>query len=140
MKPVQKNSMKSNLVNHKLVGFLALFFTLAIVLGAFGAHGLKGKIPSNELDAYKTGILYHLIMTLFALFASQFVKPKMVSGIVAGTFVFSFSIYAASLLTLNNISVPTILRIATPVGGSLMIIFSLLCSYSFLTSQSVKSE
>ena len=37
---------------------------LAVVLGAFGAHALKGQLPDTLLQAYKTGVLYQLVHTL----------------------------------------------------------------------------
>ncbi|NCS90337.1 MAG: DUF423 domain-containing protein, partial [Ignavibacteria bacterium] len=43
---------------------------LAVALGAFGAHGLEGKLTPELLDIYKTGVLYHLIhSTLLAVLA-----------------------------------------------------------------------
>lgn len=33
---------------------------LAVVLGAFGAHGLENKISAKMLDVWKTGVTYQM--------------------------------------------------------------------------------
>jgi uncharacterized membrane protein YgdD (TMEM256/DUF423 family) len=34
---------------------------LAVALGAFGAHGLRERLPPGSLEIYRTGALYHLV-------------------------------------------------------------------------------
>ena len=38
----------------------AIFGCLAVIIGAFGAHGLEGKISPELLEVYDVGALYHL--------------------------------------------------------------------------------
>ena len=38
----------------------ALNAALAIVLGAFAAHGLKARLDEYWLDVFQTGVQYHL--------------------------------------------------------------------------------
>ena len=45
----------------------ALSGALAVMLGAFAAHGLKGSLSAQMLDTYQTGVLYHFIHTLALL-------------------------------------------------------------------------
>ena len=46
--------MKSFIV----IGVIAM--ALGVVLGAFGAHGLKARLEPSLLAAYQTGVEYHL--------------------------------------------------------------------------------
>ncbi|MEO0443678.1 MAG: DUF423 domain-containing protein [Pseudomonadota bacterium] len=41
----------------------ALSGAIAVILGAFGAHGLKGKLADNLLAAFQTGVQYQMIHT-----------------------------------------------------------------------------
>ena len=40
---------------------------LAVIIGAFGAHGLKDKLCEQMLAVYKTGVEYHFYHTLALL-------------------------------------------------------------------------
>ena len=40
--------------------FGALLAALAVLLGAFGAHGLKGKVSPEDLTIFETGVRYHM--------------------------------------------------------------------------------
>lgn len=37
---------------------------LAVILGAFGAHGLKSKISPDDLVIFETGVRYHMYHAL----------------------------------------------------------------------------
>jgi uncharacterized membrane protein YgdD (TMEM256/DUF423 family) len=39
----------------------------AIILGAFGAHALSETLTETELASYKTGVLYHLVHSVYLL-------------------------------------------------------------------------
>jgi uncharacterized membrane protein YgdD (TMEM256/DUF423 family) len=91
---------------------------LAVMVGAFGAHGLKDKLSAEMLKIYHTGVEYHFYHT-FALLAIGLValhfQSKLLtasgSAMVAGIIVFSGSLYALS------ISGVRILGAITPIGG-----------------------
>ncbi|MEG7380590.1 DUF423 domain-containing protein [Bacillus subtilis] len=97
---------------------------LAVGLGAFGAHGLEGKIPDKYLQVWHTGVQYHMYHAL-GLFVVAFLADKL-SGIgsvttagwmmFAGIVLFSGSLY---ILSLTQIS---ILGAITPLGGVAFII------------------
>lgn len=98
---------------------LAAFFGFTGVgLGAFAAHGLKGRLSPEYLAIFQTGVLYQLIhaLALFgvALLAAH-VPGRLVNwagfAFVAGIVLFSGSLY---LLTLTGTSK---LGIVTPFGG-----------------------
>src|SRR4051812_49746778 len=45
-----------------LVGAVAAF--LAVALGAFGAHGLRGRVSPEMLGVFQTGVEYHMYHAL----------------------------------------------------------------------------
>ncbi|KMN14224.1 MULTISPECIES: DUF423 domain-containing protein [Pseudomonas] len=98
---------------------LAAFFGFTgVALGAFAAHGLKGRLSEQYLAIFHTGVTYQLVHTLaiigVALLATQ-LQSRLVTwaGIcfTLGIVLFSGSLY---LLTLSGISK---LGIITPIGG-----------------------
>ena|SRR5687768_10363571 len=103
----------------KIILAAALFLTLAVILGAMGAHSLKGKITPENLDAFKTGVTYHfyhsLALILIGILMEVFKKPALkIAAIlfVIGIICFSGSIYC--LTTMENVS---FLGPVTPIGG-----------------------
>ena len=99
---------------------------LAVILGAFGAHGLKGKIADNLLSAFQTGVHYQMFHALALLglsllllqLSSNAPKAIVVAGYfwVAGIVLFSGSLYGLAL------SGPSWLGPITPLGGLLLIL------------------
>ena len=98
---------------------LAAFFGFTgVALGAFAAHGLKGRLSEQYLAIFHTGVTYQLVHTLaiigVALLATQ-LQSRLVTwaGIcfTLGIVLFSGSLY---LLTMTGISK---LGIITPFGG-----------------------
>ena len=79
---------------------------LAVILGAFGAHGLKKVLGPEEINTFETGVkyqMYHalfLIMLSMATLASEGTKRVVFYLILAGVIFFSFSIY---LLATNSL-------------------------------------
>lgn len=92
---------------------------LAVALGAFGAHGLKGKLAENLFSAYETGVQYHFYHTLallgVALLMQRFQESTalLVSGwlFIGGILLFSGSLYGLAL------GGSKILGPITPIGG-----------------------
>jgi uncharacterized membrane protein YgdD (TMEM256/DUF423 family) len=88
-----------------------------VLLGAFGAHALRGRVADNLLSAYQTGVLYHLIHTVVLLALALHAKRDQTeirlpaSLLLAGIVLFSGSLY---LMALSGI---TRFAIVTPVGG-----------------------
>jgi uncharacterized membrane protein YgdD (TMEM256/DUF423 family) len=99
-----------------LLGSVAAF--LAVALGAFGAHGLRGRLSPDMLAVFETGVRYHmyhaLALILVALVMGRF-SGWLVSTagwcFVAGIVLFSGSLYALA------ISGVTMLGAITPLGG-----------------------
>lgn len=101
---------------------------LSVVLGAFGAHGLKQIVPPETVATYQTGVqyqMYHafaliLVGILFERFPNNFVS---LAGMffIAGIVLFSGSLYLlASLKAMNRVATPGV-GIITPIGGVLFI-------------------
>ena len=90
---------------------------LAIALGAFGAHALRGVLEANQTrDLWNTAVLYHLVhasVLLWAATAEPFLHGAILCWVL-GILLFSGSLYA---LALTKISV---LGAITPVGGLLL--------------------
>lgn len=92
----------------------AVLCFLAVALGAFGAHSLKGVLAANgTLEVWKTAVLYHLAhgIALLALALHGAVNRGACFLFVAGVALFSGSLY---LLALTNIRW---LGAITPLGG-----------------------
>ena len=92
---------------------------LAVVLGAFGAHGLKARMTAEMLAVYQTGVHYHLFHALgllvVGLVATQIADSVFLrwSGwlMLAGIILFSGSLYMLSVSGLRW------LGMVTPFGG-----------------------
>ncbi len=92
---------------------------MAIIFGAFGAHGLQALVTPERLETWDTAVRYHAWMSLFliAVAGTSFqISDWVYRFVVAGLVVFSGSLY---LLVLFDIP---ILGAITPIGGILMII------------------
>ena len=96
---------------------------LGVALGAFAAHGLRGRVEAGLLSArsfeiWEVGVRYHMYHAL-ALLAVALLVDRLPAGLVngagyaflAGIILFSGSLYA---LALTNIR---ILGAITPLGG-----------------------
>jgi uncharacterized membrane protein YgdD (TMEM256/DUF423 family) len=99
-----------------LLGAVAGF--LAVTLGAFGAHALRGKLTPEMLAVFQTGVQYHMYHALALILVAGVLGH--ISGwlvqtagwcFVAGIVLFSGSLY---LLALTGV---TILGAITPIGG-----------------------
>jgi len=100
----------------------AISGALAVVAGAFGAHGLKARLEPAQLEAWVTATQYHLVHSLvllaLALFAAHSGKSiKWPASLFSvGILLFSGSIY---LLVLTKLR---FLGPITPIGGLLLIL------------------
>lgn len=91
----------------------------AVIIGAFGAHGLKEKIDGSLLAAYQTGVQYHFYHTLaLALVGILLMKaPHSVLLIWSGwAFVVGIVLFSGSLYGLA-LGAPRWFGPITPLGG-----------------------
>ena len=97
---------------------------LAVTLGAFGAHGLKGKLSPEALASFDIGVRYQFMHAL-AVFAAVWLYDRSGAGgalvagwlFVAGLVLFSGSIYLLATRALLGIESWRWLGPITPLGG-----------------------
>lgn len=101
----------------------AILGFLAVALGAFGSHGLKGAVVPEMLSVWQTAVQYQMFHVLALLFVvvcanRQASSLLTISGwlFVAGIVLFSGSLYALVLTGIKT------LGMITPVGGVLFLI------------------
>lgn len=112
-------------MNRKFLITGAIFGLLAVILGAFAAHGLKNLISEEAIASFETGVrfqMYHaFLLLILGFFKIDEVKLKWTYLLILiGTIFFSGSIY---LLATNELSSFDFKKIAliTPLGGTLLI-------------------
>lgn len=111
-------------MNKQIILTASFFGLLAVILGAFGAHGLEGKISDYQLDTWKTANQYHFYHTFALLFISTFSRAKSQSirvsfiAFTIGVFLFSGSLYLLSVRDLIGLGgFTSVLGPITPLGG-----------------------
>ena len=86
------------------VGAFAL--ALAVAIGAFGAHGLRGKLDEYSMGIYERAVFYHFIHALGLLVLPLFVRAGVLTQtagtrisllLLAGIILFSGSLYALAV-------------------------------------------
>lgn len=106
----------------------AISGALAVMLGAFGAHGLKTRVNSDTLQIFETAVRYQFYH-VFALLAAGFLYQYIPAGsmlwsghlFIAGTIIFSGSLYALTLTRAAGNENFNWLGAITPIGGSCLI-------------------
>lgn len=115
-------------MSQKIVLTALILGALSIVLGAFGAHGLKKFLTIEQLNSFEIGVRYQMYHALFLLFVAQtgYItdKQKWVVFLLTlfGILLFSGSIYLLATSTITSIKAKFLGPI-TPLGG-LLLIFS----------------
>ncbi|MBD1432801.1 DUF423 domain-containing protein [Sphingobacterium sp. DN00404] len=110
-------------MNKQIILIASLFGLTAVILGAFGAHGLEGKISEYHLGTWKTANQYHFYHTLALLFLSTFSRAKNASirvsfiAFTVGMLLFSGSLYLLSIRSLIGLEGFGWLGPVTPLGG-----------------------
>jgi len=89
----------------------------AVAIGAFGAHGLKGRVDPELLVTFEIGVRYHAYHAL-ALLALAACGDRLgrVGAVAAGCFFAGILVFAGSLYTLA-LTGQRWLGAVTPVGG-----------------------
>jgi len=114
------------------LGALAAFFGfLCVAGGAFGAHGLSGKIPDGDLAAFSTGMRYGLVHSLASLVCLLAARDLKASSIAALVFLIGVFLFSGSLAFLG-LSGSRALVLLTPLGGLCFLIGWGLLIYGFL--------
>ena len=100
----------------------AYSMALAIVLGAFGAHGLKNIVSANGVEIFNKAVYYQVIHSLGILVTAYVLKGEkalktlrmlFLSGIVG----FSGSLYLLTFADMLPIALKQAVGPITPIGG-----------------------
>ncbi len=110
----------------------ALFGLLGVMIGAFGAHGLEGKLTAHALARFQTGVeyqFYHVgALLIIGVLLNQAQSSQLtLSGIffTLGIILFSGSLYAYALTGTKFFGM------ITPLGGLCFLIgWGLLLAFS----------
>ncbi len=114
MNPVKNQSYSNYLLTSAIFGFLA------VAIGAFGAHALKGIVGPERMPIFETGNRYHFYHTIVSLLVvilaiqkgmNRYLKLSFFAFII-GILLFSFSLYT---LAVSGIK---IFGAITPFGGA----------------------
>src|SRR5580704_17923790 len=117
-------------MNWSAVGAIAL--ALAVLIGAFGAHALEGRLDAYSRGVYETGVMYHFFHALGLLIVSILPRTGALSAaraswicllLAVGMLLFSGSLY---ILALSGVRM---LGAVTPFGGLSFIAAWVLLAY-----------
>ena len=100
-----------------ILGSINMFLTVA--LGAFGAHGLKSRLPADLMAVYQTAVQYHsmhaLGLLLIGIIAHWLGQSALINWagwlLLTGIVLFSGSLYTMSFTGIR------MLGAITPFGG-----------------------
>jgi uncharacterized membrane protein YgdD (TMEM256/DUF423 family) len=113
-------------MNRNIVIAASCLLILAVVLGAFGAHGLKELVSSERLQTFEVGVKYQFYQGLGLLVLGlnadkiRFSLKTFWILLIIGTLMFSVSIYFLAIQEVIGVNL-RFLGPVTPIGGLLMI-------------------
>jgi uncharacterized membrane protein YgdD (TMEM256/DUF423 family) len=105
---------------------------LAVMLGAFGAHGLRAKLDAYSLDVYEKAVFYHFVHAIGLLVVPLLARAAIITDtgasrvcwlLAAGILIFSGSLYALAISGVRTLGA------ITPIGGFAFIAAWLLLSW-----------
>lgn len=106
---------------------------IAVALGAFGAHGLEGKLTEKALKTWEKGVQYQMFHTSALLVTGLLLMKYQVTTIsmagwffLAGIILFSGSLYIYSTTAIKTFAM------ITPIGGFAFLIGWILLGYATL--------
>jgi uncharacterized membrane protein YgdD (TMEM256/DUF423 family) len=115
----------------------ATLLALAVIIGAFGAHALQGRLDAYSKGVYETAVMYHFFHALGLLVVSFLPRIGTLTApranwvcalLLTGVVLFSGSLYALA------ISGVRMLGAVTPFGGLAFIAAWVLLAYWLLTA------
>ncbi|WP_010096021.1 DUF423 domain-containing protein [Ornithinibacillus scapharcae] len=104
---------------------------LAVALGAFGAHGLEGKLTEKALRTWEKAVTYQMFHT-GALLATGLLGLKFQSSSLASAgwlFFIGIILFSGSLYVYSTSGIKTFAMI-TPIGGFAFLIGWVLLGYA----------
>lgn len=113
-------------MNRRLLITGIILGALAIILGAFAAHGLEKLVDTKAIKSFETGVRYQMYHAFLFLilgathFLNENFKTIIYGLVVAGIILFSGSIYGLATNSLFDFNFE-IFALLTPLGGVLLI-------------------
>lgn len=113
-------------MNKRILVLASILGLTSVIIGAFGAHGLKEVLDAEQLQTFEVGVRYQMYHALFLLFIgltekiSVKTKSTIFYLVLVGVIFFSGSIYGLATNDLTGFNFKNIALI-TPVGGALLI-------------------
>jgi len=116
----------------------AVLLALAVILGAFGAHGLRDRLDAYSMSLWEKAVFYHFIHAMGLLVVSILPRTQTFPApgasnvcwlLAAGILIFSGSLY---LLAVTGVRT---LGMITPIGGLAWIVGWLLLAYYFIAQR-----
>jgi uncharacterized membrane protein YgdD (TMEM256/DUF423 family) len=114
-------------MNKRIVLTASIFGMLAVILGAFGAHSLKGSIGEYGVSIWTKGVeyqFYHVFALLFlALYQDQQKLTKFAYCFFSiGIIFFSGSLYLLATREIHHLKLADYVGPVTPLGGLFLIL------------------
>ena len=115
----------------QLVHRAAILLAASVIIGAFGAHGLKEVIAPHR-DVFQTGVFYQFIHSIGVFLVAlgcgaELIPPKLAKQVsslfLLGVILFSGSLYALAISSI------TAFGAITPLGGIAFIVGWLLLGF-----------
>lgn len=130
----------------KLVMGGALLAGLSVIIGAFGAHGLKPLFSPEQMNSFETGVKYQfyhsLAMIMVGIIHGFQAHPLIVNAgrsFLVGIILFSGSLYLLSYLgAVSSVGLGG-LGIITPIGGLFFILGWILLILGLMAKPRIRS-
>ena len=108
-------------MNFLVIGAISGF--LVVILGAFGAHGLKDILDEYGKSIYEKAVLYHMFHTMAILLLGLIEKnqSELQLSLAGWAFIFGIILFSGSLYVLAVTGIKS-LGMVTPIGGVFFII------------------
>jgi uncharacterized membrane protein YgdD (TMEM256/DUF423 family) len=125
-------------MNKRIILTASFFGAMAVMFGAFGAHGLKSVVDSEALSIWAKAVEYQFYHVFALLFLSTFARfrNKLIDWsyycFTAGILLFSGSLYLLALREPLNISFVNFIGPVTPLGGMFFIVGWILLFFAAL--------
>jgi uncharacterized membrane protein YgdD (TMEM256/DUF423 family) len=116
----------------------ATALALAVIIGAFGAHGLRDRLDAYSTSVYEKAVIYHFFHALGILIVAMMPKAGYLSQTqaawVCGLLAAGIVLFSGSLYVLAVTRIP-MLGAITPFGGVAFIAGWLMLAWVLLRNQ-----